>query len=354
MNTERDILEAIQRGEVNLPPLTIELAAKGPSRGSNARPMRADAFVDIRWNDRVFPFVAEIKSDATPKAFRTAIYQARSLAADFGRRPLVISPYLSPRQLAELEASEVSGFDLCGNGVVIVPPEMLVLRTGNPNQYPARRNIRNVYQGTSSFVPRVFLLRPEYESVQEVREEINRRGGRITLSTVSKVLKVLDEDIIIRRKQRTSLLLQPDELLERLATNFRPPAVSTRKRYRWKNSAPTDWPSALVRTGAASIDRYGVMPREKTLQCYCISIAQTEGSMSRWLEESSRFPDLELIETRDPTVYFDARDDDNVPAASPVQCWLELQAGDKRQQDAARAVKDRILAALSAMGWSAP
>lgn len=355
MMTEEDILRAIQRGEVRLPPLTVELGAIAPLLGGNSRPVRADAFLDLRWDERVFPFVAEIKTDATPKAFRAAIDQARSFAEVTDRNPLVIVPYLPPDRLKELEARKVSGIDMCGNGVIIVPPELLIVRTGNPNRYPSGRNIRNVYQGSSSLVPRVFLVRPKYDRVQEVRDEIARRGGLIALSTVSKVLKVLDEDLIIQRNQRTSSLLQPEELLGRLAANFKMPVVTARKKYRWKTDvASLDWPKkTLVRTGAASIDRYGVMPREKTMQCYCTSVAETESIMSAGLEESARFPDLELIETRDPTVYFDARDDERVAAASPVQCWLELQAGDKRQQDAAQGVRNRILAALSETGRSA-
>lgn len=354
MTTESDILEAIRSGELRYPPLAIQLTAIMPLLRGNERAVQPDAFLEIRWNGRVFEFAAEVKADATPKALRAAIDQANSYAAATGRHPLVIAPYLSPERLKELEARQVSGIDLCGNGVVIVPPELLVVRTGNPNRYPAGRRIRNVYQGASSLVPRVFLVRPNYESVQAVRREIVRRGGRLALSTVSKVLKALDEDLIIKRTQRASALLQPDELLDRLAASFKPPVVSARRKYRWTGAMSADWPKGLVLTGAASVERYGVMPREKTIQCYCPSIAQIERGMHERLEASARFADLELIETRDPVVYFDARDGGPVPAASPVQCWLELKAGDKRQQDAARAVKEGIFAALSKAGWSPP
>lgn len=57
------------------------------------------------------------------------------------------------------------------------------------------------------------------------------------------------------------------------------------------------------------------------------------GAEDRVLPE--RFPDLELIDTRDPTMFFDSRDGDTVSASSPLQCWLELQTGNKRQCEAA-------------------
>lgn len=65
-----------------------------------------------------------------------------------------------------------------------------------------------------------------------------------------------------------------------------------------------------------------------------------------------RFPDLELIESRDDAVFMDRQPSaDGVPAASPVQCWLELREGDKRQQDAAVLVREQIMQDLAQKGW---
>ena len=353
---EADILNAFRNGTVELPPLVIELAEVGLQPEAKRWDPRPDAYVNVLWEERVFHFVAEFKVQTTPKSFREAIEQVRSYAEVTGLHPLVVSPYLAPKRLKELETKCVSGVDLCGNGVVVVPGELLVVRTGSLNQYPADRKIRNIYHGASSLVARVFLARPSYDSVQEVMNEVTERGGRVSLSTVSKVLKILEEDMVIRRKGRASALLQADELLDRLAVGYKPPQASARKKYRW--NAPSnelidrlgDWNRKLVLTGAASVERYSVMPREKAVQCYCTSIEPVERGLGRELEESSRFPDLELVETCDPTVFFDSRSDYTVSTASPVQCWLELQAGDKRQQDAAAAVRDRILSVLQRSG----
>ena len=152
--------------------------------------------------------------------------------------------------------------------------------------------------------------------------------------------------------QELDILLQSDELLDRLAGGFKPPRISARKPYRWNGPLKEllgrlrDWRHKLVLTGAASVERYGVMPREKAIECYCTAIEPIERGLGSELEESSRFPDLKLAETSDPTVLFDNRSEDAVSVASPVQCWLELQAGDKRQREAASGVRDRIIEAL--------
>ena len=353
---ETDILEALRAGEVEFPPLEVRLVGVEPPFEASAQPWRPDAYVDIRWEDETFRFVAEVKAQSTPKAFREAVQQVRFYADASEMQPLIVTTYLAPERLEGLESSGVSGIDLSGNGVVVVAGKLLVVRTGNPNRFPAGRRIRNVYQGASSLVVRVFLNRPSYGSVQEVMDEVTDRGGRVSLSTVSKVLKVLEEDLVLRREGRASHLLQADELLERLAANYKPPRISARKTYRWNGEREdlmdrlAACSQRLVLSGAGSVDAYTVMPREKAVQCYCTSIDPIEQRLGDKLEESPLFPDLELLETRDPTVYFDTRKAGEVPSASPLQCWLELQAGDKRQQDASVAVRDRILNELRSSG----
>lgn len=358
MALETDILDALRDGTVELPPVRIRLAGVAPPFEVGGRTPRPDAYVDVTWGDRILRFVATLKVQTTPKMFRDAVEEVRASAEASEMRPMLVAPYLPSDRLEALESQGVSGVDLSGNGVIVVPGELLVFRTGHPNRYPAGRTIRNVYQGVSSLVARVFLVRPTYESVQAVMDEVTRRGGRVSLSTVSKVLKVLEEDLVIRRDGRASELLQPDELLDRLADAYKPPVVEARRTYRLVDESGTlmdglgESDGGLVLTGEASVDRYAVMPREKTVRCYCTSIGTIEQRFPGRLEESPRFPDLELIETRDPTVSFDRRSDSGVAVASPTQSWLELQAGDKRQRDAAGNVRTRILDELQRGGWT--
>ena len=63
-------------------------------------------------------------------------------------------------------------------------------------------------------------------------------------------------------------------------------------------------------------------------------------------KETDRFANIELLRTTDARVYFDPRAESGVPFASPIQAWLELVVGDKRQKDAAEQVRRGILIAL--------
>lgn len=356
MPTVPDILAALRAGAIELPPLQVRMAEPGVPGPDGGGRTRRDAPVDVVWGDRVERFMAELVAEATPKALRDAAARARDSAAAAGRRPMVLTSFLAPERLDELEAAEVGGVDLSGNGVIAVPGSLLVLRTGAPNRFPTRRRIRNVYRGASSLVARVFLVQPDFHRVQAVRDEIDAREGRVSLSTVSKVLKVLEQHRVIRRDGRASTLVDPGELLDRLARAYEPPRTIERRTYRWTGAIDVlsrlvaDASPATVRTGAGSVDRHAVMPRERTLQCYCPDPETIERSLGPRLEPSSRFPDLELIQTDDPIVLFDRRTADGVAAASPVQTWLELQAGDERQRDAAQVLRDRMLASLSGRG----
>jgi hypothetical protein len=62
--------------------------------------------------------------------------------------------------------------------------------------------------------------------------------------------------------------------------------------------------------------------------------------------QTDRFPNLELIETEDETVFFDARQEGNFWWASPLQAYLELMAGDKRDRETADQLKSFIINSL--------
>ena len=271
---------------------------------------------------------------------------------------MLIMPFLNEQQLKELEQEGISGIDLCGNGVVIVPGLLAVFRGGGKNRFPSSALIKNVYRLNSSMVGRVFFSRPNYNTVQEIRDEINRRNILVSnwnkkpmnLSTVSKVLQTLEDDLIIERKGNIKIL-QPDKLLENLNKNFTLPKIKETIRLKMplgnKNiktllqSISKELNLPIAATGKSSVNNYTVMQREGILSVYCprpdILVNKLSGN------RTDRFPNLELLETEDETVFFDTKRPDNFGWASPIQVYLELMAGDKRDQETAEQVKSIIL-----------
>lgn len=349
---EQEIVEELCRGGIALPPLdSIEVVSQQPPGGRG----RPDALLDILWAGQRQRFAAEIKATWTPKAVASAMSQATAWSEPPGILPMVIVPFLAPAQILTLEKNGVSGIDLCGNGIVSVPPRLLIFRSGEKNRFRDSRPIQNVYRRVSSLVARVFLLRGRYDSVSAVLEEIRSRNGEMVLSTVSKALSRLQDDLVIGKEDSQIRLIQSDTLMDKLERNYTPPETRAQERFKCEvsleqlfevlNRVGEGQAHAAV-TGASSVGRYATLATERTVSIYCSRLQYLLEGIEPIIDRSSRFPNVELIETRDPTVYFDLRSRDGIPWASPIQTWLELATGDKRQQQAALQVRERIIKEL--------
>jgi hypothetical protein len=355
--SEQAIFDALRRQQVQLPPLTIRLLDEQrpivPSRiGGDL--FEIDAVIAASWDERTWKFAAEIKGLSTPQAFRNAVGAVQPAAQAARLNPMVVMPYLSPESIAALEDRRMSGLDLCGNGVIIVPGELLVVRTGRPNRFPQSDPIRNVYRGDSSMVARAFLAQPVYRAVGAIAEAIRDLGGGVTLPTVSKVLKALEADLIVGRQTGEIRVLQPDKLLDRLAENYRPPKTSDR--YVGKAALPErELPLALanaarrvgskfILTGAASASQYAVLAGEPVVAAYCDRMPEELlSAIGARFERTDRFPNVNLVRTSDAPVYFDSEPKAGVSYASPVQAYLELMSGDKRHRETAEQVRAYVL-----------
>src|SRR6185312_12881662 len=141
--------------------------------------------------------------------------------------------------------------------------------------------IRNVFRGASSLIARCFLLRSNYGSLEDLRKYALDRigppgktnGAILTKGTVSKVVKTLEEEQIIARMPGGLKLIDADELLEKLRTNYREPIGS---RLTGKTILDVDslWQRLTqqsiraVTTGDASAAHYRVLSGDNKLKLY--------------------------------------------------------------------------------------
>lgn len=351
MTGERDILDLLEREPLHLRPLNFIRVREDVSL-----PSWGDAAFEVNWQGKQrHRFVADIKSRATSQALAAAAQRAKSLAFDDrGALPLVIVPYLSPASLDEAEKLGISAVDLCGNGVVQVPNQWLVVRTGRPNRFGGSEPLRGAYRGVASLVARAFMVQPTFTRVSDIQSLIEARGARITLATVSKALARLEEDLVVAREPKLIRLLQPDKLLSKLQASYQPPAIRTRLTVKSKlpelelhqrlRHATEVLAGRLVLTGISSASRQTVIAAEPITSFYC-SRPPDELARLASIDPSpqSRFADLELLQTPDERVYFDAREDNGRLISSPVQTWLELVTGDKRSEEVAKDLGLRLL-----------
>ena len=71
------------------------------------------------------------------------------------------------------------------------------------------------------------LSRPgAFDSANSIQEGIRECGGEISLSTVSKALATLDDDLLIEKTRNRIRVLQAARLLDKFSGNYLPPAIS--------------------------------------------------------------------------------------------------------------------------------
>ena len=352
---KEEIIKRLKNENIQLPSLQLvpfSIAGMKPA-------MACDAVIKVKWDKAEERFVAEAKSLSTPKSIMDAIASVKALSIALKLNPLVAVPYLSGEAMSSLEREGVSGIDLCGNALIIVPGKFYYSRTGNKNQFPSTAPIKNIYSKNSSLVGRLFLVRPNFNRVGEILDEINRRtlpafkDNGLSLPTVSKCLKSMEQDLIAGRDDLGIRLLQPDKLLAKLAGNYAPPKVS--ETINWEIPDPGKVMKVLadifkrgataVVTGSSSATRYSVMQGSETISIYSADPgALLDGIPGR---RNDRFPSLSFIRTADVPVYFDCRTgNDDIRWASPVQSYCELMTGDKRDQETAIQVREYILTAI--------
>lgn len=351
MLSETKILTMIESGELLFPPLKFRLLKKNVRN----KDWGCDAVLEAAWNKEKFTFAAAIKRYSSDRTVFDAIRESSFVADKLSAFPIVITPWLSEEQVLNLEAEGVSGIDLCGNGVIVIPGKVLIIRSGKPNAYRDSRTVKNVYEGTSSLVARAFLLKPSYKSVTEIVEEIQSRSGTITQPTVSKALKQLEADVVIWKEKGLIKLVQAEKLLDRLVANGKKPERLAETAGKLQcaqsdvsrviaNTARKVSGARTVVTGACSVNQYATMAREPLVEMYCdIDPSRLVSALNKQVDSTSRFPNFRLIQTDDPTVFFDARTDNEVEYSSPLQCYLELMQGDKREREAAAQVRELIL-----------
>lgn len=334
-------------GEFTFPPASL-------SYFSIPETMELDGGLAVSWFNRTAKFAFEYKSLSTPKALEEATRQVITRLKK-PLLPMVIVPYLSGEALDRLENQMVSGLDLCGNGVVIAQGQFWLRQGREPNRFKSSMPLRNIFRGTSSLVARCFLLRESFETLAELRQFAlaqmpesflaGKDGAILSKGTVSKVVRILEEERIVERDKTRVRLLARERLLEQLQSSHRKGdnrAVLGKSPLTpeeiWAKLAGSQM--LYVGTGTASASYYGLISGLDRQQLYVDSLSQASELLM--LKPTRLFPTVELIEEKSPVPYFNACNDGPKRWASLIQTWLELSAGDPREQIAAQQLRSNL------------
>lgn len=300
----------------------------------------------IRYANKSVSFLVEVKSRSVPQVVERGIGQIKKLVSLAGNNyyPALLVPYLSDSVVDQLKGNNVSGIDLNGN-YYIVTDEIVGIRLDRKNKYKESTPIKNVYAGNSSIVGR-FLLKEMriFNSVNEIYEGIRNSGGEITLSTVSKVLSRLNDDLILQKENTGISLLQPQKLLENLKNNYKPPKPVKLLRLKLPGSREE---------AKAVLNKYlndgWIWSGESSADCYAPTTQPGELTVfanAPYREEILSLADIRfynstlMVLPKDQNYFFfDAKDN----YASKVQTYLELMQLDKREKEVALDIEQEII-----------
>jgi arginine repressor len=355
---ESEIIERLQQEIDKYAPLTIKSIKREIPLTEG---LRADAIIEFRIVDGpCFKALAEVKNVATPKTISLTVNQ---LAVIKGRGndkemvPLIIVPYMSTQQSKVLQREGISWIDLSGNMVIRAPSGIYIERTGKKNLFPDTSPIKKVFEGTSSLVSRALLLKKgPFRSLYEVVDFINARGGTITLATVSKVLRSLEEELLVTKSDAGITVTKLEKLLESLVEGY------TNYTKRYKDKTYTFAVDAV--TYDFDIIFYGGGEKVDYAMCgfyaaKCKGLATTDritifvksiNGAKKVFERSlvtikpdAEFGQLDLIETKNPCVWFNLQKERDYSIVDDIELYLEMMVDTPRGPKVAEKLKERIL-----------
>lgn len=359
--SQNEAIGRLKSGKFTFDPFSVSVKDTEVQNSLEAQ-KSVDAVLEITWNNSTKIFVSEFLQASTPKALQSKVPFIKEVAESLKTfvpessptpRPLILTPYLNEDALSFLREQNVSGLDFSGNGLLIVPDEWFVLKSGKENQFPASQGIKNIYRGKTSLVPRAFVEQSSFETVTGIKETIDSLGGSLSLSAVSKALQSLEEDFIVDRNGSIQLI-NPEKLLKNLDENYRLPEVENKKR----GQIVSDNPLEDLKWSAESqeLDLVGITPNQFGIRSNVEEIGPIYTSSTTSLlqdvnfKEKPRFAEFEIRQTSDPRIYFASKSfadpeafSTEFPWASPLECYLQLSQGDKRQQEQAQKIKSKLL-----------
>lgn len=361
MLSEQKAVEKLKSGNFEFPPFQMRLEeVLSANTKSNVKLflegeidaeelLKADWILELEWENEKKRFLVEYKSVGTPKKLEQGIAQLKNYADKLsGKNVLLMAPFLSEDNLERIRKEGLNAIDFSGNGIINVPGDWFVYRTGNENKYPTSAPIKNVYQGKSSLVGRVFFAEQEFEKVKEVKGKIEECGGEISLSTVSKVLKQMDEDMVIK-KGDTIELIRPEVMLDNLSKNYDPPKVIQSLEVKIPESyvlgrLVRGFYNKELQYAAGGETYYGNLTESQVKEILYFSNLEPILNLN-FYEKEEKFPNFEFREVRDQRLYFNTQLDGAIqfPRCSPVQTYLDLMKGGKREMETARRIRDDII-----------
>lgn len=370
--TKQEIIEQIKKGtpfdglgdihlvETRLEPVLTDL----PER--NIRP---DVAIILDLAGISLTVYGEVKTQVSPKLIsQIGTWLARAKALNSKGTYALVCPFISPQSQRFCQENKIDFIDLSGNVLLRIPGKVLIERLGRPNVYKEPQRFRNPFGGASSRVPRVLLEFPnrvwtvtdiEKELIQE-SERQNREGAfKLSISSISKTIQSLEEELLIRRERMQILVPDPHQLLLRWIEKYCE-RYKFARRSAWTSRNPFgfDIESSVkglnsqfpnldpIVTGTAAANLIAPFTNIDQIDIF-VQSNQADPSLRNLNKEQGVGPDFLFIYPYDRGVAMYARKISGLPVASNIQTYLDCYARGGRDRKQA----DYLLANIIEKQW---
>lgn len=323
-----------------LPAMLAELLGEPavPAEVSSAVP---DACVDLLLADsRGRRWLAEVKGSSGPALVRRAAEQLRHYQSwEPESIALLVVPYMSSAGAQAAQEAQVNWIDLSGNAHIRVE-DLYVHIEGRPNQYRSAGRPSSPFAPKSARVTRTLLIEPSRWWRQ--KDLVNATG--LDDGNVSRIVRRLDEELLLEHRERELRPRDPDLLLDAWAQDYR------FDRHDIIPGHLSGSGSEVARGLGEQLSSHGVhhaftgLPAAWALDHFAqfrLSTVYVEGDPRDAAERidmrpASRGANVQLVGPNDEGVFTGEHDHDGLNCVAPVQVYLDLLHLPERADEAAR------------------
>lgn len=290
--------------------------------------------------------VVEVKSAGQPRMAREAVNQLLRFSQSFPQAfPVFIAPYISPKAAEICEQAGVGYIDFSGNCRLCFQ-EVYIEKTGKPNVFSEKRDLRSLYSPKAENVLRVLLTNPlKAWKIQELADE-----GNVSVGQVANVKKIL-----LNREWLSEadgmVLSEPEKLLSEWARNYNFRKNRVRDFYSLKNVSEIEFSLAnlckeekltYALTSFSGAARLAPAVRYQRVFAY---IEETEKDIAGLLDlkEVPSGANVSLLTPYDEGIFYGSEDIDGIRIASPIQIYLDLKTYRGRGEEAADMLFEQVI-----------
>jgi hypothetical protein len=327
--------------------------------------IRPDIVIQLGYGDIIIKIFGEIKIQVTQKTIEQVgewLRRAKALIP-FGTYAL-ICPYLSPQNQLTCQKDNIDFIDLSGNILLRIPNRVFIERLNRPNKSYKESKRRNPFSGASSRVLRVLLNKPYQDwTITGISDELERESERqnkkglfsLSLSSISKSIQSLEDEVLIRRDNLKIRVPDPKQLLFSWAEKYK-------DRYKWlrrssfKTNNPFDFEveSSINKltdrfndlnicvSGSAAANFVAPFVNVDRIDVFLLDKPRTDALRSLSNEQSVG-PDFQFFYAYDNGVAMYSQIVKNIKIVSDIQIYLDCYArGGRDAKQAEYILNERI------------